>query len=258
MRKPVSALLACCLLLGAAAAPSQAAQIGVASAARNDVSGTIGGKRRVISVGAGVFQDEVIATGPDSSAQLLFRDETSLTVGPSSRIALDRFVYNPQTRTGDVVIRAGVGAFRFVTGSARPQSYRIVTPAATIGIRGTILEGYIDVVGNLLVVVVEGSISLTLAGGQVVTLNAGQFVSVASNGKVTGPGTWTGPTLNLDAGIRFIVDNQGRLLERGSDVLPRWNQFNDALDSRNIDLNFPPPAPPSGSPGGIINLKDGE
>ncbi|MGD9866374.1 MAG: FecR domain-containing protein [Hyphomicrobiales bacterium] len=249
MRTAVAALIAACLSLPAVPAWSQAAQIGVASAAKNDVSGTVGGKRRVISVGAGVFQDEVIATGAESSAQLLFRDETSLTVGPSSRISLDRFVYNPQTRTGDVVIRAGVGAFRFVTGSARPQSYRIVTPAATIGIRGTILEGYVDAAGNLLVVVVEGSISLTLANGQVVVVNAGQFVSVGTGGKVTGPQGWTGPTLNLDAGIRFILDNQGRLLERGSDVLPRWNQFNDALDSKNIDLNFPPSPPPQNQGG---------
>jgi hypothetical protein len=38
----------------------------------------------------------------------------------------------------------GQGAFRFITGSATPESYTVRTPTATIGMRGTIWEGIVD------------------------------------------------------------------------------------------------------------------
>ena len=141
-----------------------------------------------------------------------------------------------------MIVSIGKGAFRFVSGSADPRSYKIKTPVAVLGIRGTIVEGYYDGAGNLVIVVVEGSVVLTTADGTQRTVEAGEYVSVSSSGAVTGPATWTGPTLNLDAGIRFVFDNQGNLLEQGGDVLPQWNDLNDALDSRDLDITFPPPA----------------
>ncbi|MDA7946771.1 MAG: FecR domain-containing protein [Hyphomicrobiaceae bacterium] len=211
-----------------------AARIGVASVVKNDVSGSAGGRVRVIKVGSGVFQNEVIATGAASSAQLLFRDETSLTIGANSRLTLDRFVYNPSTRTGDVVVNALQGTFRFVSGSAKPGGYTIKTPVATVGLRGTIVEGYIASDGSLILVVVEGSVVATTTNGQTVTLQAGQFITVSATGVIGGPTDWTGPTLDLDAGLKFIFDSNE----------PNPNQrreLNDALDSRDLDLTFPPP-----------------
>ncbi len=222
------------LALLVAAEQAYAARIGVASVVKNDVSGSSGGKARVINVGSGVFQNEIIATGPASSAQLLFRDETSLTIGAKSRLTLDRFVYNPATKSGDVVVNALQGTFRFVSGSAKPGGYTIKTPVATVGLRGTIVEGYIASDGSLVLVVVEGSVVVTTADGTTVTLRAGQFITVSSAGVIGGPSDWTGPTLDLDAGQQFIFDSNE----------PNPNQrreLNDALDSRDLDLTFPPP-----------------
>ena len=223
-------------------APAHAAQIGVASVVRNDVNGNIGGRARVIQVGTSVFQNEVISTGPDSSAQLLFRDETSMTLGADSQLKLDRFVYDPRSKTGDIAVSVAKGAFRFVTGSADPRSYKIQTPVATMGIRGTILEGYMSpLTGMLTIVVVEGTVVVALGDGTSVTLNAGQYLTISSTGSVVaGPASWTGPTLDLDAGVRFAFDSQGNLLQQGGDPLPQWTDFNDALDSRDLDVTFPP------------------
>lgn len=215
-----------------------AARIGVASVVKNDVSGSVGGQVRVINVGSGVFQNELIATGAASSTQLLFRDETSLTIGEHSRLTLDRFVYNPATRSGDVVVNALQGTFRFISGSAKPGGYTIKTPVATVGLRGTIVEGYIGIDGSLVFVVVESSAIVTTADGTTVTLEAGQFITVSSTGVIGGPSDWTGPTLDLDGGLQFILDS--------NEPDPnQWRDLNEALDSRDLDLKFPETEEPS-------------
>src|SRR5437764_14136938 len=127
-------------------------KIGVASAARNQVQGILGGGTRALAAGSEVFANETVRTGDDSLAQLLFLDETSLSVGARSEVKLDRFVYNPSRKTGNVVLEASRGAFRFVSGSQAPTNYTIKTPLATIGVRGTIVDGYITLAGVQIVV----------------------------------------------------------------------------------------------------------
>lgn len=212
-----------------AGADAQAARIGVASVVKNQVNGSVAG---VIRVGTGVSENEVISTGAESSTQLLFRDETSLTIGPNARLTLDRFVYNPNTRTGDVVVNVLQGTFRFVSGSAKPGGYTIKTPVATVGLRGTIVEGHVSTSGDVLLVVVEGSVVVTSADGTSVTVNEGEYVTISADGTITGPDTWTGRTLDSESGQDFILDTND----------PNQNQrndLNDALDSRGVELKFP-------------------
>lgn len=247
MRRALFILIAAGLVLACAAAPGHAARIGVASVVKNQVTGSIGGQTRSLNRGAGVFQNETVTTGPNGSAQLLFVDETTLTLSKGASLVLDRFVYDPGRGTGDIVLNVVKGAFRFATGSATPQSYKIKTPAVTLAVRGTVIEGYIDAAGNVFIVVVEGSVIAT-TGSESVTVNAGEFIVVTPAGDIIEGGDWTGPLLDLDAGVQFLIDNKGKLLDIGGDVLPRWNELNDALDSRDVDLNFPvtpeTPAPP--------------
>lgn len=228
-----------------AGADVQAARIGVASVVKNQVNGSVAG---VIRVGTGVSENEVISTGAESSTQLLFRDETSLTIGPNARLTLDRFVYNPNTRTGDVVVNVLQGTFRFVSGSAKPGGYTIKTPVATVGLRGTIVEGHVRTSGDVLLVVVEGSVVVTSADGTSVTVNEGEYVTISADGTITGPDTWTGRTLDSESGQDFILDTND----------PNENQrndLNDALDSRGVELKFP--EEPEDPKGGGIKSPDG-
>lgn len=122
-----------------------APKIGVAAAIANQVTGNVGGTTRPLTSGNEVFQDETIRTGDKANAQLLFVDETSLSVGPNSEVRLDRFVYDPTRRSGNVVLETGKGVFRFVSGNADPRSYQVKTPVATIGFRGSVVDfGYIN------------------------------------------------------------------------------------------------------------------
>ncbi len=241
-------LLAFALLAGAG--EIHAARIGVASVVKNSVSGSNGGASRVINVGTGIFHNEMITSGAESSAQLLFRDETSMTIGANARVKLDKFVYDPNSKSGDVVVNVLQGTFRFVSGSVKPGGYTIKTPVATVGLRGTIVEGFMSA-NSLLLVIVEGSVVVTTANGTTVTLNAGQYITVASNGAVTGPSPWTGRTLDIESGHEFILDTEKATEDQR-------NQFNDAIDSRDVEINFPDVPPRTGKTGGTISSSDAQ
>lgn len=155
-----------------------AQRIGVASAVKNKVESS--GKS--LAVGASVFAREVVRTGEQSAAQLLFLDETSLSIGPQSEVTLDRFVFDPNKGAGSVVLNATKGALRFVSGSQQSSSYQVRTPVATIGVRGTIFDIYVGTGKDgpfAIVILVEGSVT---ANGQ--TLNKPGQALIFSKGGV--------------------------------------------------------------------------
>jgi hypothetical protein len=111
-------------------------KIGNASATKNQVEGVVGGSPQTLSNGSEVYSNEVIRTQADSVADLRFLDKTSLVVGPISEVRLDKFIYDPSSSSGSVVINVSKGAFRFVAGSQDKKSYEIRTPYGTLGVRG--------------------------------------------------------------------------------------------------------------------------
>ena len=122
-------------------APANAqSNIGSASSVKNRVDGVIGGQARSLASGSAVHSNELIRSGKDFVANLVFIDQTKLSVGPKSEVRLDKFVYDPNQRSGVVAIQATRGAYRFATGVQDFKNYQIKTPYATLGVRGTVLE----------------------------------------------------------------------------------------------------------------------
>jgi hypothetical protein len=79
-------------------------------------------------------------TGPDSSAAVVLRDDTTLVVGPSSRMDLKEFHFDATTRDGGLLVSLLRGSMRMITGligKTNPDAVRVETQTATIGIRGT-------------------------------------------------------------------------------------------------------------------------
>lgn len=204
-RHTAAGLLFFATLLAPGAASAD--RVGVASAVVNQVEGVSGGNRQSLAVGSAIFENEHIRTGDASTAQLLFLDKTSLSLGPHAEVVLDRFLYDPKRR-GHVVINATQGALRFITGSMNPTSYTIKTPVATLGIRGTILDllmsgdpinGY-----TMTVILVEGSAIITLPNGQVLNLTQpGTAFVIGSNGQVQGPVQWDGTIVSVGGNVSF-------------------------------------------------------
>lgn len=171
------ATLGLLLVLVDAPAAEANSKIGVASAVKNEVQGS----GRTLSVGSSVFANERIRTGDASTAQLLFLDKTVVSVGPKAELLLDKYVYNPNRGTGQVVLNAVQGGMRFVTGAQNPTNYAIKTPVATLGIRGTVVDLLISPIETF-IGVLEGTLTIRLLSGMEMTLPEGWYVKIAANG----------------------------------------------------------------------------
>jgi hypothetical protein len=118
-------------------------RIGTANSVQPEASGSIAG---TLSAGSGVHANETVRTGSSGQAGLQFNDQSNLSVGPSSQVRLDKFVYDPNQGTGSTVIEAARGTFRFSTGAQNKitqllpvllgSDVKIKTPYGTMGIRG--------------------------------------------------------------------------------------------------------------------------
>jgi hypothetical protein len=127
------------LIVGSSAFAAQQ-NIGATETAKNQVSRELAGTAGALNSGDPVFRNEVVKTGQESTAKLVFLDSTNLAVGPTSRVVLDRFVYEGGDSTQTVAVKLTKGLFRFTTGSLDKNSYSVTTPEAAIGVRGTVLD----------------------------------------------------------------------------------------------------------------------
>ena len=76
-------------------------RIGVKSAVNPEASGAVpGASTRRLVIGQDVIFNEHITTGPAGQTQLLFLDESSMSIGPNSDLTIDQFVYDPKSGTG--------------------------------------------------------------------------------------------------------------------------------------------------------------
>ena len=140
-RNYILAALTICVSWQTDAAFAQApARVGEAAVVQNEVIRVSGSGGSQINVGDAVLRNETVRTGAASATRLVMIDSTNLSLGANSSITLDRTVFNDERSYKDVTIRMTTGAFRFVTGHSDKNAYKITTPLATIGVRGTTLD----------------------------------------------------------------------------------------------------------------------
>ena len=142
--------------------------IGEATTVQNDVTGARKGAAVKLGQGDDVFGSELIRTGASSRAGLTFLDNTNVSIAASSQLTLDKFVYNGDHTASNVTFNATKGAFRFISGNSPSGAYKVNTPEASIGVRGTIYD--VQVFGSTTnVVLIEGSASVCWRQGTKVT-----------------------------------------------------------------------------------------
>ena len=194
-RRSVSFIFAFCVAISVAASRAYAqapARIGEAAVIQNQVvnAATTG----QINVGDGVLRDETVQTGADSAARFVMADSTNLSLGANASLKLDRTVFNGERSYRDIAIRLTSGAFRFVTGHSEKAAYKITTPLATIGVRGTILD-ILSERGSSTVVLQEGAASVCTLSFQCLQLTqpGDTAIITSAGGKVTITKTNTPP-----------------------------------------------------------------
>lgn len=87
-----------------------------------------------------LYKGDALKTSADGSVGIIFKDGTVLSLGPSSEVVIDEFLFSPAQDRLAIVTRLLKGTATYLSGiigRLSPQSVRFETPVATVGIRGT-------------------------------------------------------------------------------------------------------------------------
>jgi len=140
----ILALLVCALLasVSIAAAQEDHRPIGLVKTTNGEAFIIRDGRRISALPGYLLAQGDALSTGTTGSLGVILRDDTMLTLGPSTDTRIEQFAFDPAQRRLGMVIRVSQGIISYISGmisKLAPGSVRIETPVATLGIRGTYL-----------------------------------------------------------------------------------------------------------------------
>ena len=117
----------------------------------------------------GVESYDTIKTKNGRTA-IQFVDETRVDVTENSKLIIDEFVYDPNTSTGSLALKASFGTVRYASGQIAKnsrQNVKIRTPTAVVGVRGTDFTMTIDETGNSTIILLPSCTEVPGLGGKV-------------------------------------------------------------------------------------------
>jgi len=98
------------------------------------------GQRLPARVGTHLQATDTVVTGADGSAGIAFVDNSLLSVGPNSVLAIERYAFNSTTHEGAFESTLRRGTLSVVSGKIAKQSpdaMKVKTPSSILGVRGT-------------------------------------------------------------------------------------------------------------------------
>lgn len=139
-------LLRGCLLASLLLAPAQAAEV---AARVQFVFGQVGatdagGESRLLHRGDEVYAGDTLQSAAASTAQLVFRDNSRMAVRANTTVRIESYHYDAGDRAGSnsliALLKGAVRSISGLIGKHNRRNVALVTPVATIGIRGTDYE----------------------------------------------------------------------------------------------------------------------
>ncbi|MBF0623468.1 MAG: FecR domain-containing protein, partial [Magnetococcales bacterium] len=169
--------------------PINTLHLGRAALVDGDVKVQLGKRPpEVLKVGDPLLPRHWVITGPSSQVVIKFRDGSTFTAGPDAKVELKQFAFNPAESQARKVIQVEQGAYRYLSGFAvKSSDVRINTATATMGIRGSAVEGLVAAGLPDFVNVSNGSARLSNPKGHAM-VKAGQAIAAPSAASKAAPG----------------------------------------------------------------------
>jgi len=98
------------------------------------------GNRVPVQVGTGIRESDVVVTGADGAVGITFNDNSLLSTGPNSVLAVERYAFNPTTHAGKFDASLRKGTLAVISGKMvkqSPDAMHVRTPTSVMGVRGT-------------------------------------------------------------------------------------------------------------------------
>ena len=190
----ISNIIIGCILLTLTILPLRSSFASIGEVTLHEGSGVIdrkdGDKGIVVEKELDVFSYDTVKTG-NGKVGIEFIDATRVDVTEHSKLIIDEFVYDPNSGTGKLSLKAKLGTVRYASGQIAKnskQNVKITTPTATIGVRGTDFTMTIDEIGSSTIILLPscdtngncfvGEISVESDAGQVILNQAFQATVV--------------------------------------------------------------------------------
>lgn len=152
------------------------------------------GARTNLALKAPLFKTDSVQTDASGKVQILFADETTVSVAPSTLVHLEDFAFDEHQASFGMRMSQGVS--RVVTGKivkANPEGFIVTTPQATVGIRGTDCTIIADGAKTIVVAnrITHNDIRVTnVATGQIANISkSGMAVESTAGGNIARPAT---------------------------------------------------------------------
>src|SRR5579864_7999580 len=122
----------------APSAPQTADPVGSVATLQGGASATRNNATSALQLRDPVYKNDVLQTNADGTLGITFDDETTFTLKPNTRLAVDEFVYQEGGASNAAVFNVVRGTAAFVAAEiAHTGNMRIDTPTSSLGIRGT-------------------------------------------------------------------------------------------------------------------------
>ncbi len=165
--------------------PAFSQEVGKATRIVNSVSGKYGNIKRKLATNDTVFSSEKISASPDSHGEIRLNDNSRIIVGAGSEISLDDFLVSDNGFASGT-LNVAKGAFRFLSGKSAKGTFKIITPLATIGIRGTVFDVYVKNGGVTDVILFSGRVEVCTRLGSCRTISKGcDIIHVSESNRIS-------------------------------------------------------------------------
>ncbi len=136
--------------------------------------------------GQALYEGDRLVTGDDGMVMLVFIDQGRLALRPGSELRIRSYRYDQAGQDTDLQLELLRGTVRQISGQAahrQPERYRLNTPIAAIGVRGTDFLARVDP-DAVRTYVSEGAITVQTHGSsQALLSQAGEGRSVLAHGE---------------------------------------------------------------------------
>ena len=172
----------------------RSADIGIATGTEGKIHQTHEGELTSsdVKLASPVFMNDRIKTDAESKATFTFDDKSALTLGENANISIKKHIYDPDKDLRETVVNVALGTVRFVVtkGKAKGSAFKVVTPTAVAGVRGTEFVVTVQPDGRTTFINIEGSIDTSprLPNGNLgpqSILTKGKMLGVLKSGVVS-------------------------------------------------------------------------
>lgn len=140
MRVFIGFCLSIWMIFGQIGAVFAAEKIGQVKVVSGDVTILRDGQAIPAEAGSELFEKDVIKTGENSAIGMTFSDNSRVSLGPVSELALETYAFQKPGKPDSFEARLQNGSLTAASGKiskSRPLAMRVLTPTTVLGVKGT-------------------------------------------------------------------------------------------------------------------------